>query len=221
MYQEQYETAISRSNIYQFIARFFTKAPDEEFVTKVLQKETLDGIATIFSEETALELIDFKAEFGKTVSLKQLACEYWALFDVPGKQYLAPYESVYRRDSLNSKGQPVGLVYGPSTYEVIQAYQQAGVKVAPEFLDLPDHVGMELEFLRVLCEKEAEAWQAEKAEVARKYLNWQHDFLQQHLSTWVYTLCDKMMTLASSAFYRAAARMAEEYITLERKNLSE
>jgi len=221
MYQEQYETAISRSNIYQFIARFFTKAPDEEFVTKVLQKETIDGIATIFSEETARELIDFQAEFGKIVSLKQLACEYWALFDVPGKQYLAPYESVYRRDSLDSEGQPVGLVYGPSTYEVIQMYQQAGVKIASAFLDLPDHVGMELEFLRFLCEKEAEAWQVSDAEKALKYLNWQRRFLQQHLATWIDTLCDKMSKIASSGFYRAAAMMTKEYIALDKKNIEE
>ena len=214
MYKEQYEIANGRANVYRFLARFFVQAPDEEFVGKVLHEETLGWISVLFSDEAVSQLHEFQEIFGE-MEFQKLAVEYWALFDVPGKRYIAPYESVYLRDSMDASGKPTGLVYGPSTYGVIQAYQQAGVEISPEFLDLPDHIGMELEFLRFLCEQEAKRWQESESEEALKYLNWQSEFLKAHLALWVDALCDKMASLATFGFYRAAAMMTKEYIAKE------
>lgn len=229
MSHEALALAQARSQVYHFLARFFTHAPDEEFVRNVLSEETRASLAEMFPEEAVAELRTVAGDGrggppcqpSQTISLLDLVVDYTGLFDAPAGQYLAPYESVYRADSRGEQGQPLALVYGPSTVAVRRLYAEAGAEIAPEFRDLPDHVGMELEFMAFLCEREAEAWGGGLEEDAATWQDWQRRFLEEHLGVWIDALCEKMQRLARTGFFRAAASLTAAYVAQERAILKE
>jgi len=230
MSPEASDLARARGHVYHFLARFFTHAPEEEFVRNVLSADTLASLAEMFPEEAVAEL----RHVAQTVSLRggrghltegptllDLVTDYTGLLDAPTRQYLTPYESVYRADSQDGRGRPAAWVYGPSTVAVRRLYEAAGAEIAPEFRDLPDHVGMELEFLAFLCEREAEAWEVGQEEDAATWHDWQRRFLEEHLGVWIDALCEKMQRFARTGFFRAAAGLTAAYVARERVLLKE
>ena len=78
---------------------------------------------------------------------------------MPGPDYVPPYGSVYR-DGPNGppgtwQGRPT--LWGPSSVAVAQAYREAGLALAPGGPQVPDHIGLELQFMQHLCACEAGA----------------------------------------------------------------
>ena len=119
-----------------------------------------------------------------------------------------PYESVY----VDS-----GLVYGPSTKQVANTYrrfQAAGKEYEP-----PDHITLELDFMRLLCEKEAEAWR--KSENAQDLIVEENSFLNEHLARWVPDFCALVRQLDTKSFYSGLADITEGWLLYEVSLLKE
>ena len=216
-HQEQAELAEAQARIYHFVARFCVSAPDDEFIQALMDESVLEAISECLSEDVLLELKALKDGWDDSYDLKKLRQDYWGLFDVPGKRYLAPYESVYRKEGRDRYGQPTGMLYGPSTAAVIRHYQQAGMQVSQDFLDLPDHIGVELEFVGYLYEQEANAWYANEIDKAWQYQQWREAFLQEHLGVWISALAEKMAEYARTPLYRAAALILRSLIPLSQR----
>ncbi|MBI4331932.1 MAG: molecular chaperone TorD family protein [Chloroflexi bacterium] len=85
--------------------------------------------------------------FGDSKDDLDLKLEYTRLFRGPVKAAAYPYES------MNVEGE----VMAKSTLSVLDCYREVGVAVSESFNDLPDHITVELEFVRYLCLKEMAA----------------------------------------------------------------
>lgn len=188
--------AIKRAGLYSFFSFLTLNEPDADTINDV----KVNFLREFFKENKALDELIYQRESHE---------DYAALFIAPGDRYVPPYESVYTdRDPVSGRG----FVMGPSALKVREFYLKADLSPLGE---LPDHIGMEMAFMGLLCEKEAEQWNAGNEDRARDYLKLEKAFLQEHLSRWVDEYLDAINIKASTAFYRAIAMLAKEFIRLE------
>lgn len=68
---------------------------------------------------------------------------------------------------------------------VEREYAAAGFAPAPGCAEPPDHAAVELEFLGLLCGREAEGWAGRDHAAAAEALARQARFLEQHLARWI------------------------------------
>jgi TorA maturation chaperone TorD len=160
--------------------------------------------------EGAQALDDFireKTAKGPDKASASLRVEYHRLFVGPYKLAAPPYASLYL------EGEPA--VMGRSTLEVLKMYEQAGFLLSPSFKDLPDHVAAELEFMALLCEGQGAAWQRSDFFQAGKQLEWQENFLREHLVRWIPKFSSKILSSTESPYYRALASLLRNYVSLD------
>ncbi len=115
-----------------------------------------------------------------------------------------PYESVYVDR---------GLLYGSSTDRVAQKYRRFQLKGQNN--EPPDHIALELDFMRFLCEKEAMAWQTEKR--GQDLLKEEDAFLNEHLARWVPAFCENTRRFDTTGFYNGLAEVTEGWIYCDRR----
>lgn len=116
-----------------------------------------------------------------------------------------PYESVYTDE---------GVLYGPSTAIVIKKYRQFNLRVQEN--EPPDHLALELDFMRFLCEREAQAWWL-NLDVVRELLEEEYMFLDNHLALWVPALCQNIREFCKTRFYAGIADITEGWIRYDRE----
>ena len=79
-----------------------------------------------------------------------------------------PYEGVY-----------LGGDEIKTLQEVTHCYRESGVGSADDAGNLPDFIGLELDFLCYLCEQQAEAWEKGDEIEAQKFQLSEHSFLER------------------------------------------
>ncbi|MFQ6001686.1 MAG: molecular chaperone [Anaerolineae bacterium] len=218
-YADRMDLARARADLYYFLGGLYSKPPSEGFLQQAKNENFAQHLRHVFGRQ-ASSMLRYLAQIGDVIQAqRELKLEYDALFRVPGVHYIHPYESVYR-DRCSGEGiTKPGLVWGESTAAVSRAYAQAGTQISKETKELPDFIGLELNFMGFLCEGEAQAWEGENEEEAYRYRTLQKEFLSQHLATWAYDLCRSQFDKARSDFYRGLARMTESYIQEEEKGI--
>ncbi len=119
-----------------------------------------------------------------------------------------PYESLYRD----------GQLYSSTTTEVRRGYLAAGLDVADdESNEPPDHLGIELQFLAVLCEYAADPDAGELSRTrARDAQEW---FLDEHLLTWIVGLRGQVLQADPPEFYHAVLDLTVETLQAHRRAL--
>lgn len=163
--------------------------PDREFAG-YLRNGFIDDIRFLESDLIAGFSDFLKDNRGKDDEgfYNTLAVEYTRLFiNATPKVPCPPYESMYREN----------VIMGDSTLDVMDRFRRAGLKVAGNFRDLPDHVAVELEFLYYL-------------------MNYGHieehaSFMKEHFSTWVSKFCEEVEKNDRIGFYRHAAKVLREF----------
>jgi len=198
-----------RSQLYAALAYAFRKPEElaedkEESLAQMLQRAAtaLDAQALGPMADAlirSLEIPETQAE----QALCTLEIEYNRLFVGPGRPQAPPYESVYR-DSR-------GLVMGPTARDVERRYAEAGLALAPDHHDLPDHVATELGFMAYLAMRETEA----QGEEALAWLNTQREFLQDHLTVWLPRFCQRVREVSRHPFYAALAGLTSTFVNLD------
>ena len=140
-------------------------------------------------------------------ALQALQVEYTYLFinavpHVPAP----PYASAY-------SGQ--GLLMGEPAEAALVAYRQAGLTLAEDYRDLPDHVAAETEFLAWLGEQALLAWENGDEEGAEQRLAQQRAFLQEQVRPWLPAFCRRVEEAARLPFYRNLTRLAERLLAID------
>jgi TorA maturation chaperone TorD len=104
---------------------------------------------------------------------------------------------------------------------VRQAYAESGVDLPEEVRDQPDFIGFELDFMRHLTEKEAQAWSDGDHAEALVMLERQRAFLEEHITRWIPRFCDVMAREARLDFHRGIARMTKGFVLGEAQKVVE
>lgn len=140
------------------------------------------------------------------VDVAALGAEHTRLF--AGSVPCSPHESEYERDA-GGKAQRLADVAG--------FYRAFGVTVSSERRALPDFIGTELEFMGLLCRKQAlarvEGW-TDRERVAGDA---ERSFLHDHLGRWVGAFASELRRTASPAgdLFVRVADLAERFVGWE------
>lgn len=132
--------------------------------------------------------------------MNELAEEYAALFIVSGG--LSPYESVRLKGLLCQE---------PST-EVEEFYKRCGLVLKEKWKKtFPDHLGLELEFMGYLCDKEAEA----DGSANNSWFDYQREFFESHLGRWCMEYLHDLQKCSFHPFYREIAKITRQFLESE------
>ena len=210
--------AQARGNMYKFLSAAFLEPPGKALVGPLLADGSLDGLEEIFGTAAVSHLREFAGRFqGDYESLDQ---EFQGLLMVPLGRYVTPYEAVYRDERVVEDQVVRGLLMGPSTLAVRKLYREAGLDVAEDLRELPDHVGLELACMESLCRAEAQAWERDDAEAVRWARGLERRLMEEHLLQWVPSLCARVRENAPGPFYRGVAALTEEFLRQEADELT-
>jgi putative dimethyl sulfoxide reductase chaperone len=159
--------------------------------------------------DKALKLIQSYASKENPVDatiLMRLAKDWTHLFRGTERNgLLPPYESFYRPGKVPRK----------PAQEVHRLFSERGIRVPDEWHHPPDYIGVELDFMRLLCDKELHPGERQHA------LEMEWAFLQEHLGLWVPLFCEKMVQQAREDFFRGIARLTLGLLGYDRQYLKD
>ncbi len=166
-------------------------------------REALENWKTALSRESTLFLEELKKAISKIdttseAELEELLWEYTRFFIGPYKLPCPPWESVYTS--------PKKLMMQDSADKVRLLYAEAGLAINTDDV-MPDHIGVELNFLAVLLEW-THAETGNKDEQVKKT----ERLLNEHLLKWVPQFTVDMENAAETPFFKALARTTRQVI---------
>ncbi len=213
------QMAVARSKWYSLVGTLLSRPPSENCLEELFSWECRQALAEWASEEVLAQLAQLSAA---RPSIGVLTESFDELFNVPGPRYLTPYESVFRDSRVLDDGREVsGLTFGPSTDDVIRYYHLAGLEISEEYDELPDHIGLEVEFMRYLCEREAEALADGEEGLAATIRETEKGFLERHLTAWAPELLARAEACSAHPFYGCLLRLLPEFAVHDLNYLKE
>ncbi len=185
--------------------------PTSAFAGEIRSGLFLGDLRGLFSDEVvpavgdALHLLE---DFTGSVADKSpedvrlmLEVDYNRLFVGPGALLAPPYESFY--ESSAQEGVDRGTLRGPAERAVLAEYRAHDLTMPEEFIELPDHIAVELEYLSFLASREASAWDEGDGEEALRLQADSDGFRSAHLGTWAGEFSENVVRSARTAFYKA------------------
>ena len=194
-----------RSRMYSLLARVYRSEPDAALIAMLkapLVTEAFTGMGAEFEPGFFDQSED--------VLMEELAVEYARLFLGPGP-HVSPHESLHHELPSGKWGQ----LWGDSTVEVKNFIEDTGLTVESELNLLPDHISVELEFMYLIANREAEAREEGDNEAAALCIKMENEFLERHLASWVPAFCDKVIATAENSFYRVMAELTKRFLEFE------
>jgi len=204
--KEMQTTAAGRAKTYAVLAALCSAPPSRE-MTELICAGGLaqEGNAPLSAAANALTEV-FRRAAAEGLPDGEPVAEHTRLFVLPSG--VVPHESFYADENRRVGGQ---VTVGVQRY-----YEAAAAQLTGACLDLPDHIGVELEFMKFLCDIEEQFWQEPNGEGLKKCLDFQNAFLADHLLRWYLPLCEKVLEETKLDLYRALARLTIEFLDAER-----
>ncbi|MCX7168545.1 MAG: molecular chaperone TorD family protein [Rhodocyclales bacterium] len=198
--------ASGRAKTYALLAALFSAPPAEELAA-MIRKGGLapEGSGPLREAVEALTKA-FRLAASSGTPDADIIAEYTRLFSLPSG--VVPHESYYA-----DKNQRVG---GHVTAAVKLYYDNAAAELTGACLELPDHMGVELEFMQFLCDIETQFWNGPDFDGLQRCLEFQNGFLSEHLLCWHRELCEKILNETGLEIYRALATLTLEFLEAER-----
>lgn len=201
------EKAAAREDLCRFLSACYYE-PDEAFA----QERLFDSILAA-ARRLDPGMADCARRLGEAFAaqeLQALLIDYARLFLGPPQALARPYGASW----LDGQSP----LMQDSTMLVLQLYQEAGFEVDAEFMEAPDHIAVELEFLYVLNFRRNQllaadsAGSADSAGAVRDLERLEQRFLRQHLGAWIAAFAGAVNANAQTAFYRHLAELTERFV---------
>jgi TorA maturation chaperone TorD len=210
---EQIQWEEARSALYGFFSQAFLRGPSQQFLAALISDEGVANLRELFPDAAyrqELAQVGLEVREGR-LTLDGAILDFEALFRVPGLRYLGPYESVYRSESAGGQG----CLCGPEAVAVERLYLKEGLGPNAGFTELPDHVGVELEFMAFLCDKAMDALRAGNQALVGEYRCRQQHFFKEHVDGWVRLLAERLSSQAQTSLYRFLGNFLNLFLQLE------
>lgn len=218
------EMSRTRADVYAFLSDAFLEEPDEATLDRLAERVEADEIEFV-PDEVRDEIANADAfdgtallqDVGRRVQdmdaaeredfLEDLAAEYASLFLTAGSKQVNPYQSFYLGDE--------SILYQEETLKLKEIMRELGYEGAEENAEPEDHLGNELAFVAYLCRSSARSQESGEVEYARRYLNLQKQFLEEHLLEWVPDCCADIQEHTDEPFYEGIARLTVDFLEQE------
>jgi len=196
----------NRISLYALVSRLMITEVDTEF------------IKSIESNEDILNLFPNYKEWGKRKEFNNSILKERYLdvdFTNLSLLHLVPYESFYTRDDQ--------MIESGGENPILEIYDILDFKVNLEAARVvsPDHIGVELEFMYVLCDAMKKAYEADDQEAIEEFLLVQRGFLKDHLLNWTPMYLINMKKEARTPLYHDGAELTLEFILSDYEYINE
>jgi TorA maturation chaperone TorD len=204
--RDEISTAKDRGRVYAILSTVFLRQPDAELVR---------GYMSLLGEQVNLPGLQRAKNYLETRgNIEDIALELSASFNrlfrgtVP--HIPPPYESVYRED----------ILFGEAAARVLRKYRSHGMELREEYRgEPPDYLGFELDFMRFLCEREAEALEKSDASAISNVVYAEKCFVRDHLLSWVGGFRDVVRRHDDKGFYAGWCDFTLEWLIWDYRNL--
>ena len=179
-----------RSASYRLLSRMFLEEVPLAFL-KALPEVVHAGFSGMSALPCDLDrtLADAVERVGARQVFLDAAADCAALLWGMSARSVHPYESVY--------ASPAGVMMQEPRDQVVSVYRRAGVAISEGGANIPeDHIGIELAFMALLCERQARALVAADDDLVCEACAMQHSFLRDHLLNWAPTFCEDLFDRA-------------------------
>ena len=193
---------MARQYAYKSLHVVFGQKPTEALLNALLGKQSMAVLSELATNEdlaleqaiTALsDLRDTYCDAADDEALQDLMIEYTRLFVGPHTLQAPPWEMIYKTGKNE--------LFQPGVLELKEIYNREGCTPAEHPHASMDHLGIELDFMRFMCEKTLAALdQGDTLEVERLE-KVQSDFLKEHLLEWVPQYLKKLQETAKLPYY--------------------
>ena len=200
------QQALVRAAVYETLAMGFTY-PVDEGIGRLAQVGEL-AIAEAGALSPVLPgLIHAAVEAIAAEDTVELASEHQRLFS--GEVLATPYETEYETDPF-AKSRQLADIAG--------FYKAWGVEISDERRNMADFIGTQLEFMSLLCRKEANAHQNGWPDRVDLSTQAQFAFLESHLGRWADLFCREVrrkIRPGPGEAYRLVTALLESFVALE------
>ncbi len=203
--------AQDRSDLYGMVSSIYIQVPDKKTLDLNLVDPVLRLLGAVPKEtkEASRSLADGVQMISDSISERgrhfeegvlDLAKDWTRLFrGVDKNGPPPPYESVYLDGRMQTK----------SSREVHHLFSRSGIRIPEEWHQPADYIGVELDFMRLLCEREGHHCKEDQLKVLQEVLEEERAFLENHLCVWVPVFCKRMLKEAREKYFCGIA-----YLTL-------
>lgn len=207
----------ARGQVYEFFSALFLNQPEAQMLARLFGEEAVNAWEAMFPKHPAcvrLKELSRAWERGEWQE-EDFLLDYEALFRVPGDGYVHPFESVYCQEGFAAGKVKTCSVLAKQAREVASVYREQGLTPREGFTEFPDHLGVELELMAVLCRKTAEALYEGNRDDAVRLASQQRSFLLRHLYEWAPRCMDKVRKNGSTPLYVCMADLMKAFLAKE------
>lgn len=202
--------AASRSQCYRALAIAFS-FPDTALVESLssgrFTRDFSQASGWLGEDQACLVRLLAGLDASTGAPLDAYQAEYNRLFN-RSIDRVSPCEASYRwKEAGALTGAREDLIYN-----LKHQYGQFGVSCAS---DMEDHAAVELEFLALLCDREAVFWESGAPKSARSLRSKQRTFVDDHLSRWLPEFNHRLKNRAGDTFYGLLAGLCDEWMSLD------
>ncbi len=186
-----------RINLYGLVSRLMITEVDSDFIN------------AIEKDEAIMEMMPNFRDWSKKKEVEQdeliqgyYNADYASMF----LMHMVPYESFYTRDDqmIESGGDnPVVALYNALDFRV----ETSAARVVSA-----DHIGVELEFMYMLCDALKKAIEADDKEGIVEILKVQEGFLKDHLLNWAPMFLINVKKESRTPLYHDGAELTLEFL---------
>ena len=196
----------NRIAIYALISRLMLVEVDEEFLDNIEQDEVLLSFFPNYRDWTK------RKEYSRAELIEQYYnVDFTNLF----LMHLVPYESFYTRDDQ--------MIESGGDNPVVELYNSLDFRVELDSARVvsADHIGVELEFMYMLCIALQKALVAEDKEGICELLEVQRAFLKEHLLEWTPLFLINAKKESRTPLYHDGAELTLEFLLSDFEYINE
>jgi TorA maturation chaperone TorD len=196
----------NRIAIYALISRLMMIEVDETFLENIEKDE---GLLSFFPNYK-----DWSKR--KELSRAELINQYYNVdFTNLFLMHLVPYESFYTRDDQ--------MIESGGDNPVVELYNELDFRVELDAARVvsADHIGVELEFMYMLCMAQQKALAAEDKEGLCELLQVQRAFLKEHLLEWAPLFLINAKRESRTPLYHDGSELALEFLLSDFEYITE
>jgi TorA maturation chaperone TorD len=200
--------ANQRSNIYGLLAMIYREEAAAPLIKQIKSSQFQEALSKL-----DVRLKDDFLNAREEKLIEDLAIEYSRLFLGPGK-HISPHESVHLKEEDGG-----GLLWGEAAAKVKNFIESIGFEYDSNYNGMPDHIGVELEFMQEVSRQEGLAWEENNEDRALYCRKIEKEFIEEHLTPWVPLFCEKLIKDAELSFYGEIAKLTKDFIESEKKEV--
>lgn len=206
-----------RHYIYDLLRRSFIEEPSVEFLNFIQQEANAEILHQNFTDnspclqyyQACVKALKGKVFTNESEDFTDLHWDFTQLFIGPHELPAPPWESSYKNDRL---------LFGSTTNEVQQYYQQYYFQLDDKEYEAADHIGFELDFIYHLSDR-AISLDLDQANSLKDNLAVQLNFIQQHLLSFMDSFANNVKQYALTDFYKNLAMFCATFVQFDVREL--